>query len=174
MGRYGTPIFRFVNIHGLGCQIQGWGVWIWHDSCAFCQQRFKCNPVAGHGRRDDMCARFKASGSLWNDVPKNGPRRKKTGNKDALLHRRRKDKRETPRTAVRSHEDTTPEPPCVPSPRRIQGRGVHPMRTRVTCRGRDGTRVDCDQDHLFKTGPLSGFWWDIPELNGDFNGKIII
>ena len=22
MGRYGTPIFRFVNIHGLGCQIQ--------------------------------------------------------------------------------------------------------------------------------------------------------
>ena len=35
-----------------------------------------------------------------------------------------------------------------------RGRGVHPMRTRVTCRGRDGTRVVCDQDHLFKTGPL--------------------
>jgi hypothetical protein len=42
---------------------------------AFYQQRFKCNPVASHGRRDDMCARFKAPGSLCNEIRKNGQAR---------------------------------------------------------------------------------------------------
>ena len=31
---------------------------------AFYQQKFARNPVVGHGRGNDMCARFKASGSL--------------------------------------------------------------------------------------------------------------
>ena len=29
----------------------------------------------GHGRRNDMCARFKAPGSLWHEIPKNGQTR---------------------------------------------------------------------------------------------------
>ena len=42
---------------------------------AFYQQKFTCNPVVGHGRGNDMCARFKAPGSLYKEIPKNGQTR---------------------------------------------------------------------------------------------------
>ena len=42
---------------------------------AFYQQKFARNPVVGHGRGNDMCARFKAPGSLYKEIPKNGQTR---------------------------------------------------------------------------------------------------
>ena len=120
---------------------------IWHDSCAFCQQRFKCNPVAGHGRRDDMCARFKASGSLWNIYiyiyemisPRTAraERRRETKTHCCIAGVKTKGKRHGRPPKPRSHEDTKPrrhEDPraWVPSP--IQGRDpkrVHPMTHRI-------------------------------------------
>ena len=53
---------------------------------AFYQQRFQCNPVVGHGRRGNMCARFKAPGSLWNEIPKNGQTEANTTDNQLILN----------------------------------------------------------------------------------------